>query len=529
LLFLSALEYESERDAKLVATSREILWAIKMSSKASCLAISHHERWLVALFGLVAALRVFLFAAAFPFFSNGDEDLHFDLIVRCANGKLPRTFDVLTEKTLDYIGVFASPEFLQTPENFPDGKFPAPLWKQPHQVAAPVIEATKDAWKNEINWEASQPPLYYVVAAIWWNAGKFFGLRGIQSLYWIRFLNALLMSILVWLGFTSARTVSPECPNLRIGVSLLLAFIPQDVFYVLSNDVLSPICFGIVFVCLLKWFSKPPKVTLGAITGLAIAAAYLTKFSNAPLLVVAIVAALAAVFLPPRRPTARPIAALLVITLCAGIPIAIWMLWCRANFGDITGSTTKMVILDWTRKPFRAWFDHPIFSFRGLWVFWSELLARFWRGELMWHNRELSLSFADNFYAITSLIFVSMTFVGIWLGPTRLKFELKALTFAGLAFLSAVAFLLMLSIMFDFGRCAFPSRARPFFTSGRLISGALVPFALLYTYGVLDLVRRVAPRFPAWIMLALIAALASSFEIAVKHSVFASEHNWFHL
>jgi hypothetical protein len=110
-----------------------------------------------------------------------------------------------------------------------------------------------------------------------------------------------------------------------------------------------------------------------------------------------------------------------------------------------------------------------------------------------------------------------------------LNFESKALTFAALAFWSSLAFLFMLSIMFDFGRCAFPSRAHPVFTSGRLISGALVPFALLYAYGVVDLVRRVAPRFPAWIVLALIAALASSFEIAVKHGVFASEHNWLHL
>ena len=59
--------------------------------------------------------------------------------------------------------------------------------------------------------------------------------------------------------------------------------------------------------------------------------------------------------------------------------------------------------------------------------------------------------------------------------------------------------------------------------------GALVPFALLYTYGVSELVRRFRIGFPAWIGVGLIITIASISEIVVKHSVFASEHNWFHL
>jgi len=39
------------------------------------------------------------FSAAFPFFSNVDEDLHFDLITQYSHGHLPRTFDPLKEET----------------------------------------------------------------------------------------------------------------------------------------------------------------------------------------------------------------------------------------------------------------------------------------------------------------------------------------------------------------------------------------------------------------------------------------------
>jgi len=63
------------------------------------------ERWIVGLLCLLAALRVFIYAAAFPFLSNGDEDLHFDVIVRYAAAEIPRNFDVLEPRTLDFVAL----------------------------------------------------------------------------------------------------------------------------------------------------------------------------------------------------------------------------------------------------------------------------------------------------------------------------------------------------------------------------------------------------------------------------------------
>src|SRR5437870_8972657 len=179
-------------------------------------AMFHGQRLLILLLCLIAALRVFVFAAAFPFFSNGDEDLHFDLVTQYSAGRLPRTFGVLTNESLGLIVRYASPEFLQTPDQFPNAKFPPPLWKQSVADASPVIEATKAVWQTEINWESSQPPLYYALAGFWWRFGRWIGLTGIESLYWIRFLNALLISMLVWLGYVIARTIGPEHLGLRI-------------------------------------------------------------------------------------------------------------------------------------------------------------------------------------------------------------------------------------------------------------------------------------------------------------------------
>jgi predicted membrane protein DUF2142 len=487
------------------------------------------QRLVILLLSLIAALRVFVFAAAFPFFSNGDEDLHFDLITQYSAGRPPRTFDVLTNDSLSFIVPYASPEFLQTPDQFPNGKFPTPLWKQPIAEAAPIIEVTKAVWEKEINWESSQPPLYYGLAGFWWRLGQHIGLTQIQSLYWIRFLNGLLTSILVWLGYVIARTIGLKHLGLNIGVPLLLTFIPQDVLYVLSNDVLSPFCFGAVFLCVLQWLKADrPSLLLGGLTGLAIAATYLTKLSNLPLLAVAIIAMVAKwLQILRQQPRATTLAFILTIA-CAGVPIGAWMLWSKFQFGDIAGSTSAIAVLTWTPKPLADWWNHPIFSPQGLWTFWSELIARFWRGELMWQNHELGWRVADAFYAISSLLLLCAAVIGIRQHNMLSTFQRQALFLAALTVVAALAFLALLSVRFDFGECIYPSRAHPFLTSGRLMSGALIPFALLYVYGIGYLLRRVGSVAPI-VAVAGIMTFATVSEIFINWAVFASEHNWFHL
>src|SRR5438093_12852587 len=259
-----------------------------MTSRESVAVTNSQERQLLFLFCFAPAFPIFIFSAAFPFFSNIDEDLHFDLITQYSHARVPRTFDLLKEESLTWIVPYASPEFLQGPDQFPGAKFPPPLWKQSPTEAAPELAATKAAWSTEINFQSSQPPMYYALASVWWRIGQHIGLTGIQALYWIRFLNVPLIAIVIWLGYLTARIIAPERVDLRISVPLLLAFIPQNVFYAINNDVLSPICFGALFLCLLQWLrTNAPSFLLAMLTGLAIAATCLTKLSNLPLVAVA--------------------------------------------------------------------------------------------------------------------------------------------------------------------------------------------------------------------------------------------------
>jgi hypothetical protein len=486
------------------------------------------ELALILFFCLAAALRVFIFSAGFPFFSNIDEDLHFDVIMQYSHARLPRSFDLLKGETLEWIVPYASPEFLATPDHFPDAKFPPPLWKQSPAEAAPELAVTKAAWSTEVNFESSQPPLYYALASVWWRIGKRIGLTGIQSLYWIRFLNVPLIAIVVWLGFVTARTIAPERVELRVGVPMLLAFIPQNVFYAMNNDVLSPICFGALFLCVLQWFrTEIPGFSLGALTGLAIAATYLTKLSNLPLIAVALVAIIGRLFSIMRQRPSAGLMPLAALVLCAAIPVGSWMVWTNYQFGDPTGSTTKISLLGWTRKPFADWWHHPIFTPRGLWTFWSELITNFWRGEVRWHGRPLSWQVADGFYGLSSLVLLGAAIIGLRKRAGLSAFQRQAIGIVTLSFVTSVGFLTLLSIQFDFGSCINPSRGHPYFTSGRLLSGALIPFALLYVYGISSLLRRISAVLPM-VVLGAIAMFVTTSEILVNRGVFASEHNWFH-
>ena len=147
----------------------------------------------------------------------------------------------------------------------------------------------------------------------------------------------------------------------------------------------------------------------------------------------------------------------------------------------------------------------------------------------MWQNHELSSRIADEFYAISSLLLLCAAMTGIRRRAGLSTFQRQALLLMAFAFIAALTFLALLSVQFDFGNCVYPSRAYPYFTSGRLIIGALIPFALLYAYGVTRLLRRAGNASLPLVLLAIIMLSVSISDVLVNYEVFASEHNWFHL
>ncbi|MEI9961169.1 MAG: DUF2142 domain-containing protein [Limisphaerales bacterium] len=228
---------------------------------------------------LLAAVHVFVFSATLPFFNVMDEQVHFDLAVRYSHGDIPRTMVAPCDEALPYIAIYGTPEYFEIPTSQPSGKFAPPPWTLPmDEVAGKLLEKQANWKTGVINYEVAQPPLYYALAGGWWRLGQLLGFHDGHLLYWLRFLNMVLVAAAVWLGWLTARMIFPENLFLRLGVPALIAFLPQNSFYSIQNDAFSPLCFGAAFVLLLKWLqADAPNVRLGIAVGLALAATYLTK------------------------------------------------------------------------------------------------------------------------------------------------------------------------------------------------------------------------------------------------------------
>ncbi|MGA3266540.1 MAG: DUF2142 domain-containing protein [Verrucomicrobiota bacterium] len=494
-------------------------------------AAAKERHWVLLLCGLAAA-HVFVFSAAFPFFNVVDEAVHFDLVVRYSHAGVPRAFTHLSAEAVPFLTVFHTVEYYHSPDEFPGHQIPAPPWTLPPEVARKGMAERADQWSHGvINYECSQPPLYYAVAGWWWRCGKLLRLDGGALLYWLRFLNLLVMAAVVWLAYVAARMLFPENRFIRLAAPALVAFMPQTAFYSITNDVFSPLAFGAAFVLLLKlWASECTDRRLAAATGLALAAAFLAKICNLPLLAVAGVALALKTVQLARCGKLRPAApALGMLVACAALPMAAWMAWCKIHFGDLTGSAQKVQIVGWTNKPFLAWFHHPIFTPHGFWIFVSQNLATLWQGEFLWHNQPLPRPGVGLVYAGLTLLFLLAALVALIRQPgrfSRLPWIVLWFNFACLA--AFFLFAALLSVKYDFDDCLYPSRAHPFFTSGRLMLGALVPFLLLFAFGMDCLLKRLGEAAKFLLLTALLIFMLAS-EIATDWLIFPNAYNWFHL
>ncbi len=487
------------------------------------------ERKIILLLGLLAAAHVFIFSAAFPFFNTVDEQMHFDLVVNYSHAHLPRQLTPPDAEALPFMVIYGTPEFLWTPAS---PEIPPPPWKLPLADVREKLVAKSAAYQDHFqNHEASQPPLYYAVAGVWWRLGKMLGLDGGRLLYWLRFLNVALIVALVWLGWLAAQKIYPENLFIRVTVPALIACLPQTSFYAITNDIFSPLAFGAAFVLLLYfWETEIPSAKLSAAVGIALATTFLTKISNLPLLVVAGIFIALKIFRLARNGKLPPAApALYFLFVSAGLPAVAWLAWCKTNFGDLTGSAAKIHFLNWTSKPFAEWFHHPIFTPSGFWFFLKGNLATFWQGELLWHRQPLANSAVDLIYVLLTLALLLTALIVLLQRPILFSAPQRiALWFAFASFAALLAFFAWLSVKYDFNDCFYPSREHPFFISGRLLLGALIPFLILFACGLDQLLKKFPLPAKFFVLSTLLAFMLMS-EITIDWKIFPNAYNWFHL
>jgi Predicted membrane protein (DUF2142) len=480
----------------------------------------------IVLLCLVAAAHVFIFSAAFPFYSVVDEQMHVDLAIKYSQGKIPKSLVSADAEVGPYLAIFGSPEFLQT-----NGATPAPAWKQPIESVRDRLAAKEFFFANTFqNHESSQPPIYYAAAGIWWRLGKILHFDGLALLYWLRFLNVVFIVALAWLGWLASRKIFPENNFVQFAVPAFIALLPQSTFYAVNNDIAAPLAFGAAFLLLLKfWEAEIPSVKLAAATGVFLAATFLTKISNLPLLAVAGVFLVWKIWGITLKQKFRAASfSFLVLILCAGLPMAAWMFWCKNNFGDLTGSALKIKFLNWTEQPFAAWLHHPIFTAQGFWFFLKGNLASFWFGEQLWHRPPLANGDANSVVIVFSLGMLALVSVALlWPRSGFTTQQKTALSLGFACFFAMLMFFALLSVKYDFQDCFYPSREKPFFVSGRLMLGILIPFLILFCAGLDRLMKNFQATTKFFVLFVLLGFLLVS-EISTDWPVFASGYNWFH-
>src|SRR5436853_2928337 len=332
--------------------------------------LERHERGLVATLCVAAAVRVFVFSAGFPFFAPQDEAAHFDLVVKYARHQVPTRLERYTQETRELVVLYQTPEYLGPPSA--DGRVLPPLWKAPAEVREKVLgDVVGRVAQTQLNHESAEPPLYYAVVAGWYSVGRALTISGGHLVYWCRFLNVVVMSALVWLSYAFAKRFSPDGQLFRLGVPLLVAFIPQDSFYYVNNDVPAPLLSAAALYALLGVALAPrTRLTSCLVAGALIAATLLTKLSNLPI----VVALLATVGTRLSRPGARhELRDLLALVTTAVVPVAAWSARVYLVFGDVTGQYQKRLLAGWTPTSFVEIFHHPIFRPTGFATFFHSL------------------------------------------------------------------------------------------------------------------------------------------------------------
>ncbi len=483
-----------------------------------------------------AALRILIFAAAFPLTNNIDERFHLATVQMYAHGEIPgRELPRINPEAARTLILYWSPEYNHSQERLKARDVIGPLYRlspegQNSILAKEFYASQLDRWLARPNFEAQSAPLYYMVAAGWYKMGAVLGMQDWRLEYWVRFLNPLVYALLVWFSYQFCRTVYPRDTFLQIAVPALIAVFPQDVFFGMNRDVLSAPLSAAVLLLLIKTLKNEPNANrlllLGSFfTGLAFLASVSNFVLFGPLVVT--------LWMYARRSfdTAGRQARIVAINLLAvGVLPSLWMLRNYLVMGDLTGGKAKAHELTWTVKPLGAMFHHPLFSFHGLAYFLVNLTRSFWQGEYTWHQAPMRSAVADRFYLVSSAA-LAVLFILDFIARRRSTLWLQKMAELQSLFLVAgsVLFLAFISLLFDFHECAYPSRAYPFFVSGRIISGALLPFVLIYASGLELVANRLRRWVPPLLVVGLLILFITVSEVRVRSAAFSSPYNFFAL
>ena len=345
-------------------------------------------------------------------------------------------------------------------------------------------------------------------------------------LIWIRLLNVILILLLVLLTHRIASIVFTNLEYAPITAALIVALLPQDAFYSIQSDVLSPVCFGACIYYLLRFVTLHQNAYNGALSGVFLGATALCKNGNL-ILYPALVVVLLAYYIYKRSRHASNLngRALIYFMISSTCIIGLWVMRNKFYFGDWTATEEKASILGWKIKPLNDWMPHPLFSLQGIEAWSIELFASFWRGEFTWHRERITTAWLDQFYWLCTVFATIGFFVVLIIKSITKKIELSHLVLF-MSWASLLLFITLLSMRYDFSECYYPSNEHPYFNSGRLISAGIIPFSLMLV-GVLNWIIpvKIAQKFVLVLIFSVLSYISWQ-EFQLSRAAMASQYSF---
>jgi len=487
------------------------------------------ERLIVYLLCALAAARVLALSAAFPLFNNVDEFFHYDYVWKCGHGSIPDPMELPAEEATRVFATYGwSAWYMHSVEEIISEDVAPPLWTTPEDVRDSVIQTFVPEYRSIANHETVQPPLYYATAGAWYRLGEYMGIPDRVLPFWVRFLNAPLTALLVWVSYCIAKLFFPENAFIRLGTPALLSAIPQDAFYSISNSAMGPIIFTVALYALALVFLDARRSHLTyAAAGLAAGASVITMYPAAAAAPVFAVVALAVLLRTRATGVFRPTLWNVVLLCCAAaLPVVAWLGRNYVVMGTPTAQPYYVSYAGWKPLEFSEMLNHPIFTTQGATYFLREVLASYFRGEFFAQGKRLSCSWLDSIYVWSSLAFLLIAIVSFVQGPRGRR--AVGLTSAALFALGIVS-LVGASIRYDFGNWFCPSREMPYFVAGRLIYWTVVPFAFMYLTGMEVLLSRLRLGKIKFAVLIAFCGLMVGSDIVMSIPAFSATCNLFHL
>ncbi len=493
--------------------------------------------WIGCFLALFAAGRMLLLATTFPFFNNVDEIRHYDVVYKYAQGRLPRPDELQFDpNVMRNAFAWSSPEYLASRPGEGAARVPPPPGSDARLLRSSAFRRQLRE-HSQLENTAVHPPTYYALAGFWWRLGHAAGIREPSLVYWTRGLGALFAAALVLVARGLLLRTHPDDPLMHIGVPLLLAVFPQDAWFSVSNDALSPLAFGAAFSLLCRVRAGPSfAFRHAALAGLLVGLTFLVKYTNIGILVVALWAWGGRWWDALRGDRAsRPHwsdewrrAALFCVV--AAVLVLPWLARNVVVFGEVMATTIPLESAGWFPKPLASFLPHPLFGFEGANRFLEMLVTTFWRGEYVWFGERLRLVWADWVYQLSSVVLLAAAAAALLRRGATDSRRVEGL--ALVAVLVGVATLVASSLAYEFPVVGVPTRAEPYVGLGRYIGGVLLPFSILYVKGIRVLADRLPERVrnpAAWTLLLAVAAVALVSEALLGAHVFPSLYNWFHL